>query len=290
MRSTDKLFKYFTADGAVRLFETMGIRFTQPDFLNDPYECHLAFDKDVRLQLVEHFYNSMVANETTKSEAELRDIAERNEDTLLINALKGYREIKKDLGVLSLTECPLNLLMWAHYADEHKGVVVELDYTHESLFKMSPGGEEFSTLNAVRYQNEKVVGLPFPDKVVESLLTKSPEWEYEREWRFIRTLNLLDEVKPDIYIQKLDPKAIKRVIFGARFPGKRLAEITKFTDRTEFSHVKLEKATMIPNQFGLKSVSLDKFAWTLLHREHHFGEVAQEALLSVVMEDDGIEP
>ncbi|WP_421261378.1 DUF2971 domain-containing protein [Aeromonas jandaei] len=286
MRSTNKLFKYFTADGAVRLFKTMGIRFTQPAFLNDPYECHLVFNKDTRLQLVDDFYNSMVANNTTQSHDELRDIAERYETSLLINALEGYRKIKNDLGVLSLTECPLNLLMWAHYADEHKGVVVELDYTHESLFKISSGGKEFSTLKAVKYQNEKVAGVPFPDKVVESLLTKSPEWEYEKEWRFIRTLNLLNEVKPDIYIQKLDPKVIKRVIFGARFPGDRLSEITEFTDRTEFSHVKLEKAMLIPNQFGLKTVGLDKFAWTLLHRKHHFGEVAQEALLSVVMEDD----
>ena len=34
------------------------------------------------------------------------------------------------LGVLSLTEVPLNQQMWAHYASEGAGFVVELDAQH----------------------------------------------------------------------------------------------------------------------------------------------------------------
>ncbi|HXU93612.1 MAG TPA: DUF2971 domain-containing protein [Gallionella sp.] len=286
MRSTDQLHKYMGVEGAIRFFNTMGLRFTQPDQLNDPYECHLAFDKKVREQLVEDFVSHTVKSKPDGDLKRISDMAERNADSLLEMALENYKETKNQLGVLSLSEDPLNLLMWAHYADKHQGVVIELDFTHESLFKVVGGGRMFSTLSSVRYQNEKVVGVPTPDKVIESLLVKSLDWEYEKEWRFIRTLNLLEEVEDGIFVGKISPKAIKRVIFGSRFPEEKLAEITKFTKLPEFSHVKLEKALMIPNRFELRTIELGKFAWTLLHREHHFGNVAREALLCVVMEED----
>jgi len=275
-----------STDGAIRLFNSLGIRFTQPDELNDPYECHLAFDRKARSKLIEDYFNFLVEQAPDEDREKLRDIALRNEQTLLENALENYSRIRGELGVLSLSEDPLNLLMWAHYADEHRGVTIELDYSHASLFKLAGGGAEFSSLNAVQYQQNKVTGIPLPDTVVESLLVKSPDWEYEKEWRFIRTLNLLEEVKPGIFVEKLHPEAICKIILGTRFPGNRLEEIKKFTSKPEFQHVSIEKAMMIPNKFELRAVSLEKFAGILFHRDHHFGDFAKESLLHVVMEED----
>lgn len=47
--------------------------------------------------------------------------------TGLSNPMLQYPHI----GILCLTDNPLNQLMWAHYANEHKGLVLEFDVTHK---------------------------------------------------------------------------------------------------------------------------------------------------------------
>lgn len=275
-----------STDRAIKFLESRTIRFTQPSFLNDPYECHLTLDRAARQALLDDFAQGYRRHFSGLSEEKVQERAKANEPTIIENALLNYRRIRNELGVLSLTEDPLNLLMWAHYGDEHRGIVVELDFTHPSLFMTSAGGKEFAGLFAVKYTSEKVCGIPTPDNVIETLVTKSPEWEYEKEWRFVRTLNLLKEVKDDIYVAEIAPEAIKRIILGARFPAHRLPEVMKHIKDGDLKHVIVEKAVMIPNRFGLKLVDPGKFGWTLLHREHHFGEALEEALLCLTMNED----
>lgn len=284
IRSTSELHKYMSAERAIGFLKDRTIRFTQPNALNDPYECHLTINRKVRETLLEDSarYRKTISN---LSEDEIREQTAANESTIIENALLAYRRIRNELGVLSLTEDPLNLLMWAHYGDEHKGIVVELDFAHPSLFIGSSGGKEFASLYAVRYTREKVCGIPTPENVIETLITKSPEWGYEKEWRFVRTLNLLRESKPNIFVADIAPEAIKRIILGARFPAEKLPEITECL-KDDLKHVIVEKAVMIPNKFGLRLVDAERFGWILLHRGHHFGEVAKEALLCLTMDDD----
>jgi len=286
LRSTSQLHKFMSADRAIKFLKDRTIRFTQPKFLNDPYECHLTFDRAARKIILDDFAKFCRNRSPSLSEKEVHERVSANEQSLVENALLDYRRIRDDLGVLSLTEDPLNLLMWAHYGDEHRGIVIELDITHPSLLMTTSGGREFATLCAVRYTNKKVRGIPRPDTVIQTLITKSPEWEYEREWRFIRTINLLRKVSDDVYVADIPPEAIKRVILGARFPAHRLPDVMKHIKDGELKHVVVEKAVMIPNRFGLKLVDPGKFGWTLLHREHHFAEAAEEALLCLTMDED----
>jgi hypothetical protein len=44
-----------------------------------------------------------------------------------IKIIEKIDSIDQKFGILSLTAAKENLLMWAHYADEHKGAVVEID-------------------------------------------------------------------------------------------------------------------------------------------------------------------
>ena len=278
------------SDGVIRLLNNMTIRFTQPTELNDPYECHLTIDKKT-IQLIKEDYQEFRKREQPeKSDQYCKERAEENESTLIENALIRYRDYRDSFGVLSLTESPLNLLMWAHYGDEHKGAVIELDPSHQCLTTATKSGKEFAGLFAVKYTPNKVSGIPDPNVVIETLLTKSTEWGYEKEWRYIRTLNLLQDVGNGIHVTEIKPKAIKRIILGARFPAERLPEITAFTSKPEFSHVIVQKAMIIPNKFGLKLIDADKYGWVLLHREHHFGDASDEALLCVIMDEDEQEP
>ena len=198
IKSTSRLFKFMNADGLIRLLNTKSVRFTQPDYLNDPYECHITLDSRARQKLINDFYAAWITERPNEDKQYLLERAEANESSLVEMTLADYRDLRGELGVLSLTESPLNLLMWAHYGDEHKGAVVELDFQHPSLFKMPKNGLEFSGLFAVNYSDKKIVGVPSRNVIIDSLLTKSTAWEYENEWRFpIRTTNLLRHVKDE---------------------------------------------------------------------------------------------
>ena len=207
LRGTSELHKFMSTERGLKFLEDRTLRFTQPAFLNDPYECHLTLDREAVKSLKEEFQEGYKRHFKDKSDSEVLERTEAHELSIIENALSTYRKIRNDLGVLSLTEDPFNLLMWAHYADEHRGLVVELDYSHPSLNIPGKGGDEFAGLFAVNYTTEKICGVPTPDNVIDTLLTKSLEWAYEKEWRFVRTLNRLKHVGGDVYVVDVHPEA-----------------------------------------------------------------------------------
>lgn len=46
------------------------------------------------------------------------------------------------------------------------------------------------------------------------------------------------------------------------------------------------KVDIAPHRFELRATSAQSYRWKLLHREHHFGKAAPEALACLPMEDD----
>ena len=69
---------------------------------------------------------------------ELKALCKNNEEQLLLlfewerkSMDKHFKNLQNEMnnrfGVLSLTRNPTNLLMWSHYANEHKGVVIGID-------------------------------------------------------------------------------------------------------------------------------------------------------------------
>lgn len=111
------------------------------------------------------------------------------------------------IGVVSLTETPRNLLMWSHYANQHKGICVGyktsyLDHhkhkTHNRLpvsfapikvnydnCRYSEHTDSFTELNNVELQKEIIL---------KSLITKGDDWIYEKEHRSIIPLEHNDHI------------------------------------------------------------------------------------------------
>ncbi|HEY3401213.1 MAG TPA: hypothetical protein VGK03_11345, partial [Geothrix sp.] len=112
LRVIPPLYKYINSQRLFKLLESPSIRFTQPDCLNDPYECHLTLDGKALIDDYREFRKSKTPD---ISEEDLTNSIEMAKDQLIIDALLHYRERRNSFGVISLTENPLNLLMWAHY-------------------------------------------------------------------------------------------------------------------------------------------------------------------------------
>ena len=45
-----------------------------------------------------------------------------------VNLIQEY--LINNIGIFSLSKVPDNILMWSHYADSHKGIVLEFDSNH----------------------------------------------------------------------------------------------------------------------------------------------------------------
>jgi hypothetical protein len=90
----------------------------------------------------------------------------------------------KDVGILSLTNREDNLMLWAHYADSHKGIVIEFDEKHPFFtdsnylhpYLLYPLDKVFYKPSRPSINSDK-----YYDK--ETFYTKSEDWKYEEEYR-----------------------------------------------------------------------------------------------------------
>ena len=113
-------------------------------------------------------------------------------------------------GVLCLSEKFDSPFMWSHYGNLHRGVCVEYDVSNR---KASPirqvvygGDRQISADCLLRWlQGEDVQARGEVER--SSLLTKSAEWKYEKEWRLLGPIGL-----------GRSPAPIKSVTFGMNCP------------------------------------------------------------------------
>jgi hypothetical protein len=94
-----------------------------------------------------------------------------------------FRRIAEGLGILCLAERPDNLLMWAHYADHHRGLVIGFDRKNHFFNRKRSANDEFYHLRQVKYSKERPQRFLRHMDAVDVFLTKSEEWAYESEWR-----------------------------------------------------------------------------------------------------------
>ncbi len=292
-----KLFKYVPAE-RLDILENGYIRFTQSSCLNDPYEMQPFFERfELSPELLEEAKNSpdefldkmaeKVYSRLTDEQKPYIDYMRREifpelREKLLSNTEEVTQQFRKiapmrlnDLiGVLSLTEKPDNLPMWAHYAQQHKGFVIEFNGTDpffnqlpdslpqgDQLFTHLPS-QECGYLRKVEYFDER----PYHDSVLDLtpttvLLAKSKQWEYEQEWRVLQLLDKADQIKQtefgNIHLFLIPPSCIKGVILGYQMSEddkRKISDIIKGSER--YSHVKLYSASLDEKRYVLTPIEI----------------------------------
>jgi len=208
--ATMKLYKYFTFD-RLDVLRSGLIRFTQPHLFNDPFELATTMgsvygcgspDKPLAGapgQLDQIF--SMMFDEMFRVTAQ---------------GIRGY--FCEQIGVLSLAERSDNLLMWAHYGDEHRGFVLELDADHPFFDRRESSADRYRHLCKVAYPDDRPLVAMDEYNAIDGLLSKSREWSYEQEWRMFLPLDSSDrQVELEgttIHLFAIPPECILSVIVG----------------------------------------------------------------------------
>lgn len=99
-----------------------------------------------------------------------------------------FESMRNGMGVVCLSESDESLLMWAHYANNHRGMCAEYDLMeinnqlHFTPVPIIYSNDRvcFDTLNPATAENDSVA------LFIRSITSKSQEWSYEGEWRIIR--------------------------------------------------------------------------------------------------------
>lgn len=158
----------------------------------------------------------------------------------LSNLIKfQFLDPKGPNGIFCLSEKFDNLHMWTQYADGHKGIVVEFETDGDHDF--------FKELGKVIY-TQTPPSFAEDMKVKDVIYSKSLDSDKELEWRVFGKNEL----------RKINPLAIKSVIFGYRFP--RSCSVTTDPPAEMFEMFSKEKVEAF--------VELDKLFWNNLMPDH----------------------
>lgn len=141
---------------------------------------------------------------------EIRDPAEYFKQTLLKLIQDEIRKTHAT-GVLCLSEKFDSPLMWSHYGQQHRGVCIEYDVSkleYSSIRRVVYGGDRQISADCLFRWIEDGDGVSQQEVERASLLTKSSEWRYEKEWRLLGPIGL-----------EHSPVPIKSVTFGMNCPS-----------------------------------------------------------------------
>jgi hypothetical protein len=262
-----QLFKYVAPD-RLDVLQNGYIRFSQASALNDPIEVSAVFrdvDQVLPLILDEQYVGNVITISptlrgvpTTPFTVKLgKGAAEADRYKACVSNL--VREVStamgESIGVLSLTERPDNLLMWAHYAQQHEGMVIEFDASH-SWFKQRDDDSGLGRLYKLTYSDVRPLRESMVDLTIQELfLTKSKAWEYEQEWRMLRILEesdrKLQETWGAVHLFSLTPACISGLILGCRMSTPSRDFVSALLTDERYRHVRLYQAEVDPERYRL---------------------------------------
>ncbi|MBM3181394.1 MAG: DUF2971 domain-containing protein [Chloroflexi bacterium] len=213
-----RLYKYQScSDYSLQNLRHRSVWFSKPETFNDPFDC------DINFKIVDVTDESVKAMVVRMDGTVNKSIS--NDDAVRM-ALAATEVVKKkqwaEIGVACFAEEYANILMWSHYADNHRGFCLEFDTDH---YPFKPAKTE--TVIKVNYADSypSLSINDIPQKILDHSIslpkfllgTKSLHWCYENEWRIFSGIGNKE--------YPYDKLALTGVYFGCKMKDKDKVEI-----------------------------------------------------------------
>lgn len=203
------LYKYVSFDAALTILKTKSLGFSHLEDFNDPFEG------------------------TALGEIQ-SDIEGISSDSLIQQCKNKF---SRRFAVLSLTRAPLNPLMWSHYADSYKGVVIGIDTKKAGLEDIekfmipAQSGEMIylatapkNPIQLTQYEIQQIAEVidmdkqKYNDLCKRAFLYKSLYWAYEEEVRIVKNIYPAKFAYHSPYDREkiVDGENWKRIFLGTR--------------------------------------------------------------------------
>jgi hypothetical protein len=194
---------------------------SQPSAFNDPFEFRLKrSDKAIGVDQLRS-ENSHLSNVSDIGIVELA-------------AARFEEEIQK-MGVVCYTSVPDSLLMWAHYASDHRGICVEYTFDRELSDAAVYPVEYTDSYPELNFQD-----IWHREGLARVLWAKSRHWAYEQEYRSIVVEgNKLCDL----------PGRLTKVLFGLRTT---LADRDLVQSVIPDASVEYQRAELHPEKYALE--------------------------------------
>jgi len=279
-----KLYRYLDFSGGLRTLKDSVLKVTRPINFNDPFEylirmrvnrntfrkCCLdkipkkEMDSLVRTKLKE---KGIIKPTKRQKQVEYNNIKDdfRKKFENGFNRSSAERAVKRlDLlspvmGVTCFTENDNNSLMWSHYSDGHKGMVIEFETN--IAFKVKP------QIIKIKYVEEPPsIIVPYWALKDSNSSTSSVHqkkilgykhiiWKYEKEYRIQFDVNILRKEKSadgeELLLFDIPKESIRRVVMGCRMSPKCFEELKAILNQSNYRHLKIQRSVAPVSSYKL---------------------------------------
>lgn len=278
------VFKYYAAERGLQVLRNLELKITPPDQLNDVFEFspHFVCSAPSRMArnvlrakstVRECYHEDRKAGYFTGTERQYRRLWRSRRtrlqgsltDTIVDNLPVMQSRFpllhSRHSGVLCLTSNPDSVVMWSHYGDNHRGIVLEFDCSWP-LFAEAKG------LRRVEYVRERPrwdEGAKHGSEAEAAqfdavIFSKNQEWGYESELRQLFLLKGLKSVPLDDgregHFLSIPPRIIKGVRLGMFCKQETLLTVGSILQTAAFSHVALKQARMHDKEYRMTARDL----------------------------------
>ncbi len=263
------LYKYCKTDG-FDILNNCRLRFKRFEDFNDPFELVFGIDEDTapsnikkeyeeKPNIIKIWADTLDDQNISYDKTSPEDILEKFIKFQIEDFKRVIKEIWEDwnetMGIVCFSESPDVIQMWAHYTENHKGIVVGIEES-----ELVEDIEHLHT-HTVCYRDEMVL-FPFtgiPERLDQYVIKYIPEvvrrkqsnWSYEKEIRIYTDLDEKD-IDGNYYLKKIPASSIKEIYLGLRSDEttKLIAECIKKME--EYKHLKIYKMGKHESAYKLK--------------------------------------
>ena len=217
-----KLYKYrHWNDNTKKILINNELYFQSAENFNDPFDANIILDMDATpaewisraVLLHNHYGGEMPKSEYQKMCSVLYHITEEERAYFSKNVTELVtQEVRKNTGIYCFTKSEDNILMWSHYANEHKGICLEFDHSAPALFSAAKVNYcfDYPKVNYFTSTYDELMNIRY--------FTKAKDWEYEQEYRI---------VIPDFssQIKAIESQIITGAICGCCMPDEDIKEV-----------------------------------------------------------------
>ena len=235
-----------------KLITRQEIYFPKPSEFNDPFDGNIPVRWDIMTfedcyeKNLEILKIGLAKEDPKQVEAYARKVTREKKlwhpDKLKRENEEQLKKWDSEIGLLSLSSIPTNILMWSHYSLNHQGFVVGLD--SNSL----ASDYNFDYIEPINYQEEYPLISGKDDTTIQfykKFFLKSEFWEYEKEWRI--SYNHIPN-----RVVRLKPKTISKIIIGCKADLKTESQIIKNCKKHLGNGIPIFKTIKQEDKFGLE--------------------------------------
>jgi hypothetical protein len=288
-------FKYTSLETAHLVLKSRSFRWSAPTLFNDPFDhqtgfvideaptafADFLFDSSARIIFGEEEPEPNPDSALLQAALGLRTIRHRlPKDEVLVSLRQGAMEVALKLHehiagfnqvlqlhlcssrIFCVSETAHNVVMWSHYADEHRGAVFELGCIDELDNRLLAARRVEYTDKFVSFPSSKQYALhltgeaPFDmvPLVWNIAFSKHIDWAYEREWRV--HLPLLDLSAGEGHLLLEEPAPVfKSVTLGCRATDEDVANTIALV-KAYLPHTAVRRAVKSKSAFKLDFVNV----------------------------------